>query len=85
MFTCIYNCKRKYIYYYYKNTDTEQIDVKTMTQEVFNKKQDTEYLVNTLSGANVDALKNKLLVAQKVEKYSNDYLDVEIAADGSAE
>ena len=78
------NVFRNDIYYYYKNTDTEQIDVKMMTQEIFNKKQDTEYLVNTLSGANVDALKNKLLVVQKVEKYSNDYLDVEIAADGSA-
>lgn len=77
------NVFRNDIYYYYKNINSEQFDAKAMTQEIFNKRKNTEYLVNTLSGANVDALKNKLLVAQKVEKYSNDYLDVEIV-DGSA-
>ena len=77
------NVFRNDIYYYYKNINSEQFDAEAMTQEIFNKRKNTEYLVNTLSGANVDALKNKLLVAQKVEKYSNDYLDVEIV-DGSA-
>lgn len=77
------NVFRNDIYYYYKNINSEQFDAEAMTQEVFNKRKNTEYLVNTLSGANVDALKNKLLVAQKVEKYSNDYLDVE-TVNGSA-
>ena len=69
---------RNEIYYYYKNADMEDgMNERQMIEYYNQKRKETMSKVQTLENITDKSILDKFKVAQKVDKYTKDYLDVE--------